>query len=713
MQRIERTQMLSEELQNLVKASLEMQDPDSMDESEAVARTLHSIFLTRRMLHLKENSCPLVPFYLRMLECDPKDRAEKISSVPDEEERRKLEIANDDLARIIGAEDYRLEGSADLFDFRWAAPLVQQKKSKKGDDTGGVKVQRLIARQQLLDLCLRIRPAISLNQANRFLTRVMRAAPIRHRSPIDAIYYFVLLSGDALGDLDAQRRFVRNMLNEMAQHYLHAAESGTARQSESQRELKEKQELEKQRLREEAAAAAARDAELLRVLKQRMDDGLSTYRKGGMRREEWIAVKREIEMAQAALQQEKKDRGTLKQLEQQRMAEERARQRMIETATIFQQFADVEPGDAEEFVRRYRGELPQMDLLGNHYSARRHLRENLEAVGVRIFHDEDTLIDDHLIQGRRKTEGKNELYRVRLSGAAHATAYVVDDMLLPAWRGIGNDFLVQCGGVLPPDFPDRALLIERFERAVFEESERRGAPAPDTLRTGLQTDPMWYGPFFYRSLRKYFSKADKSNDFCRRITCLQDAQRRFCTLMEDENIFQFITSDYNYECIVGSNKKSWPKEEPAADKSSRLEKITAKASRTFALNRNDVDDVPRSLLLLAELARIDQHLTGNPEQHVNAALIRCGYPGLYARRILDQFALTTISCIKLIQEQEDSEISLQDRSADILSGLHAFLQQWLMEPVKRLDQKLKVEKRQTTNPGEVREKPRQSGNERR
>ena len=279
MQQIERTRMLSEELQRLVKLSVDEQDWTVADEGDAVLDALKSIFMSRNRLKLDENARPREDIYLQMLECSPTHRADMIAQQSDENLRRKLEIAHGDLIRLTRAEDYHLEGSSELFDFDWVVPLVQQKKSKGGVETGGVKLERLKIRQQLLDLCLRIRPALSLAQANSFLTHVMRTMPLRHRSPVDAVYHFVLISGEQLGDLKAQRAFVIRMLEQMKQHYLQGDNSDL--QDQQLLQEKEKQDLELRRLKEEFESANVRDREQCAALQAQMDTGFAAYKSGG------------------------------------------------------------------------------------------------------------------------------------------------------------------------------------------------------------------------------------------------------------------------------------------------------------------------------------------------------------------------------------------------------------------------------------------------
>ena len=312
------------------------------------------------------------------------------------------------------------------------------------------------------------------------------------------------------------------------------------------------------------------------------------------------------------------------------------------TIGIISDFMEIAPGNKSQFEQWLSQMKRNFDSKNHRYGVREHLQETLR------FLDRTT----SRTSNRLALFGLNELehrqqYEDVLDAVDHLEAIEQSDDLHPddnstsnilneqefngmamvagdiavcfqdLWHTLGVDFMRDKIGRMPEDFATQSFWQKYVTDPDFREKNE---------------------PCYMADLREYLKK-HKDDRFRSRADQLEDARKRFDQLMEGP-AFLYIFSDWQYACVAGNKKYSGLLARAAREKDTdRLLRITRTLDSVAAKGRTDVQDIPRGLLILSELTRIQvagsRYTQKKLSVHINDLLTEYSYAPLDVRRGMD------------------------------------------------------------------------------
>ena len=243
------------------------------------------------------------------------------------------------------------------------------------------------------------------------------------------------------------------------------------------------------------------------------------------------------------------------------------------------------------------------------------------------------------------------------------------------WHTIGVQYLMEIEGDLPKGFPEASRWREYYQRMMDEASRVK----PEIFKNSVEgtmfekvlSIRMVDEPDFLAALRSY-AKVGVVPEICAsQIRAVMNAMELFEELIGQSSLL-YLTSDWHYACICGEYAPGVSARGESDSESYRIKRVTSRTNRVYDEDRTDVPDVPRGLLILSELARINVVPDGryNAEQltdHINRMLSECGYAMLDVRRRLDFMFYCAIRTAEVHSRRE--EFSFEH----ILDGLHEYI----------------------------------------
>lgn len=346
------------------------------------------------------------------------------------------------------------------------------------------------------------------------------------------------------------------------------------------------------------------------------------------------------------------------------------------TVGMIPDFMEVAPGDKRRFEQWLSQMKRNFDARNHRYGVRAHLQETLRFLDraasrtscrLALFglselerrQQYEDVLDavDHLEAIERSDDlhfdggsASNVLNEQEFSGMAMVAgdiAVCFQDL----WHALGADFLRDRAGALPADFDAPSFRQEYAADPDFRERNE---------------------PRYMADLREYLKK-HRDDPFGSRADRLEEARRRFDQLMEGP-AFLYIFSDWQYACVAGNKKYSGLLARAAREKDTdRLLRITRTLDSVAATGRTDVQDVPRGLLVLSELTRIQvsgrRYTQKRLSLHINDLLTEYGYAPLDVRRRMD---FLFYCAMRIAEDAADDSFEMGEMLEALLNCIKAY-----------------------------------------
>lgn len=303
----------------------------------------------------------------------------------------------------------------------------------------------------------------------------------------------------------------------------------------------------------------------------------------------------------------------------------------LPTREIVSSFFRIEAGDSETFEAWILEMKSSFDSNDHRYGVRAHLQENLRYIARKkdtkplylgmirdlpehkyIFDDiEETyganntdflgIITDKVFDKTKDIINRSDQFtldQTEYEGMYGATGGIGDDFY-HLWHILGVHFMLEHKGEMPEGFGRLCDWNEYYKNLVAGGEDERSA-----LSISISNEPK-----YLTALRIYLNRKEvpDTNEYKRLAKKLENMAARFTELMGD-SAFRYIFSDWHYACVAETREKFivTAKKCPAINNDKeRLKRITRPVNQVVGENRTEVTDVPRGLLILTELNRIE------------------------------------------------------------------------------------------------------------
>lgn len=295
----------------------------------------------------------------------------------------------------------------------------------------------------------------------------------------------------------------------------------------------------------------------------------------------------------------------------------------LPTREIIASFSEIDPGNTKDFESWIHEMKSSFDINDHRYGVRAHLQENLRYIAydknaadlfmgmIREFpvykdifnsikeidespHDEIFGILTDRIFEKTKDADFYTLDQMESKGMYYATGGIGADFY-HLWHTLGVRFMLDNNGTMPKSFGCTCDWAEYYKNLIAEGKDENTA-----LSANISNEPN-----YLIALRIYLNRKEvpDTNKYKCLAKKLENMAARFTELMGD-SAFRYIFSDWLYACVA-ENRASLREYDDCYNDRERLKRITRPVNQVVGENRTEVTDVPRGLLILTELNRID------------------------------------------------------------------------------------------------------------
>ena len=563
---------------------------------------------------------------VKLIQCAPEKRAALMSTKSSA--RADLESAARLLSEIAG-EDYSGRGKTTSLHFRSQQSMESQKE---------LRATAMHQRRDDLDLVLSMQPALDEKRADRVLTEVLGAPALDENRAVDAVYKYLLrVRAERMPELDRQRAFAHEL-------FLRAETElnwGVAL-------LPSTQEI-SGTLADVESGDVEGFEEWLRENISIMDRLDHHY----WARVHFVDNLKKIARKNDAARLTSMFSVTLSNLDRKASAAQRTEWHLKNYLTM----------DMQALKESMFRSIESKNTL---VSDSEYLMGMLRYITGADEKDGGAQNDDLLARSLSTYRGKSEPPMPEPEGTTQAQSYLSAMEIMTGcigldfyniWHAIGVEYLLSRKGELPAAFPERDRWRDYYARMTAD-----GSSLEDALWVRMDDEPDYLA-----ALREYVGSGALPENFAAQIRAVTKAADNYEALM-GHSVMLYIMSDWHYACVHGDDTSK----SRADSKARRIERITSKTNSVYTEDRSDVPDVPRGLLILSELARINTAPARNYNadrlaHHMDRMLHDCGYVMLDVRRRLD---FMFYCAIRIAEVHTGSKEFSFDH---ILTGLHEYI----------------------------------------